>query len=137
MSDTAWYWIPLYHLDFGRSGGKDITFMGLKPEGIGSLFLNLPVCRNVTVTSSLKNMREAEAWLTYIGLSSSKRLLIGQRKAQKLNHSQWKKEWWAREKHTWTHYSFKEEAKPKQRQLISEEQQRRFNRSSVKQDIVG
>lgn len=65
--------------------------MELKPEGIVSQFLNLLVCRNLSVTSSLNNMREAEAWLTYIGRSSSVRLLTGQRKMQKLNHSQKKK----------------------------------------------
>lgn len=65
--------------------------MELKPEGMGSLFLNLLVHRNLSVTSSLNNVREAEAWLTYIGRGSPKRLLTGQRKMQKLNHSQRKK----------------------------------------------
>lgn len=65
--------------------------MELMPEGTGSLFLNLSVCRNLSVTPSLSNMRDAEAWLTYIGRSSSKRLLTRQIKMQKLNHCQRKK----------------------------------------------
>lgn len=65
---------------FGNSRGKDITFMELKPEGTECLLSNILVCRKVTVTSTLENMRKAEVWLTYIGLSSSKGLFVGQKK---------------------------------------------------------
>lgn len=124
---------------FWWNGGKYVTFMGLKPEDIGSLFVNPLVCRHVIIISRLKNVREAEAWLTYIRLSCSARLLIGWRKMQKLNHSQWKNECWAHEKDTWTHHSFKKgktntQTNPK---LISEEQQRRLGRASRKYDTVG
>lgn len=67
-----------------------------------------------------ENMKEDEAWLTHFGFKLLQKAVHWREEEVKAEVFPVKKEWWTHERHIWT-YSFKKEAKPKQKHLISEE----------------